>query len=237
MPPYTNQGPVSADVDFDTGGVKGKTAIVTGGANGIGEAYVRALTKAGAFVVIADLDEEEGTRLEKELGRQDTHCDNAISVKFVKCNVIIWADQLAVFKTALSSSPSGRVDIVIANAGISGADSVFWNDVEAEEPEEPKLNVLNVNLTGVLYTTKLALHYFRRQNALNKGEPLDQVLILQGSLAGYIDLPGALQYAASKYGLRGIMKSLRRTEWEHNIRVAYIAPWLVKMQMTLAKDP
>lgn len=50
------------------------------------------------------------------------------SVKFVKCNVTVWADQLAVFKTAIASSPSGRVDIVIANAGISGGDAVFFND-------------------------------------------------------------------------------------------------------------
>jgi len=209
-------------VDFDTSSVKGKTAVVTGGANGIGEAYVRALTKAGASVVIADLDVEEGERLEKELGS---------SVKFIKTNVTVWADQLAAFKTALSSSPSGRVDIVVANAGISGADSVFFNDVELEEPEEPKLNIINVNLIGVLYTIKLALHYFRRQHAQNKGDPLDQVLVLQGSLAGYLDLPGAIQYTASKFGLRGILRSLRRTEHAHNIRVNYIGPWFVETKI------
>ncbi|KIX07556.1 uncharacterized protein Z518_02209 [Rhinocladiella mackenziei CBS 650.93] len=218
MKPYTNQGAVDCGAEFDSSSVKGKTAVVTGGANGIGEGYVHALTKAGAFVVIADLDVEEGLRLEKELGN---------AVKFVKCNVTVWADQLAVFKTAISSSPSRRVDIVIANAGISGADSVFFNNTEAEEPEEPKLNVINVNLVGVMYTIKLALHYFRRQNALNKGEPLDQVLILQGSLAGYLDLAGVVQYASAKYGLRGVMRALRRSEWQHNIRVAYIAPWFI----------
>lgn len=84
-----------------------------------------------------------------------------------------------------------------------------------------------------MYTIKLALHYFRRQNALNKGEPLDQVLILQGSLAGYVSLAGATQYAASKYALRGVMKSLHVTEWQHNIRVAYIAPWWVLMRKTI----
>lgn len=222
MQPYTNTGAVNCDVDLDTSNVKGKTAVVTGGANGIGEAYVRALTKAGAFVVIADLDAEEGARLEKELGS---------SVKFAKCNVTVWADQLAAFKTAIASSSSGRVDIVVANAGISGADSVFFNDVEAEEPEEPKLNILNVNLIGVLYTVKLALHYFRRQHALNKGDPLDQVLVLQGSLAGYLDLPGAIQYTASKFGLRGMMRALRKTEHAHNIRVNYIGPWFVETKI------
>ncbi|KIW71883.1 hypothetical protein, variant [Phialophora macrospora] len=153
------------------------------------------------------------------------------SAKFIKTNVTVWADQLAAFKTAISSGPSRRVDIIVANAGISGADSVFFNDVEAEEPEEPKLNIVNINLIGVLYTIKLALHYFRRQTALNKGEPLDQVLILQGSLAGYLDLPGAVQYIASKFGLRGIMRSLRRTEHAHNIRVNYIGPWFVETKI------
>ena len=50
------------------------------------------------------------------------------SVKFIKTNVTVWADQLAAFKTAISSSPSGRVDIVVANAGISGSDGVFQTD-------------------------------------------------------------------------------------------------------------
>src|SRR6201992_1956853 len=103
--------------------------------------------------------------------------------------------------------------------------------VEAEEPEEPKLNILNVNLMGVMYTIKLALHYFRRQNALNKGDPLDQVLVLQGSLAGYLDLAGAVQYIASKFGLRGVFRSLRQTEHKHNIRVNYIGPWFVKTKI------
>lgn len=222
MAPYVNSGPVDTDVDVDTSRVKGQTAIVTGGANGIGEAYTRALAKAGAFVVIADLDEEFGSKLEKELSG---------SVKFVKTDVTSWANQLSMFKTAVSSSPSGRIDIVIANAGISGADSIYQNDVDKDEPEEPRLNVLNVNLTGVLYTVKLALFYFRKQHAANKGEALDQNLILQGSLAGYLDLPGAIQYGASKYGLRGIMKNLRVTEHEHNIRVNYIAPWFIRTKI------
>jgi len=225
MKPYTDEGPVDCDVDFETSNAKGKTVIVTGGSNGIGEAYVRSLTKAGAFVVIADLDEAEGARLEKELGS---------AVKFVKCNVTVWADQLAVFKAALASSPTGKIDIVIANAGISGGDSVYFTNIEEEEPSEPKFNVLQVNLIGVMYTVKLALHYFRRQNAAAKGEPLDQLLVLQGSLAGFLGLPGALQYNGAKYGLRGMFRSLRISEWQNNIRVAYIAPWFIQTKILSA---
>jgi NAD(P)-dependent dehydrogenase (short-subunit alcohol dehydrogenase family) len=84
---------------------------------------------------------------------------------------------------------------------------------------------VKVNLVGVLYTIKLALHYFRRQHAQNKENPRDQLLVLQGSLAGYLDLPGALQYTATKFGLRGMMRDLRQTEYAHNIRVNYIGPW------------
>lgn len=104
---------------------------------------------------------------------------------------------------------------------------------ELDEPEEPRLNILNVNMVGVLYTVKLALFYFRKQHASNKGEPLDQNLILQGSLAGYLDLPGAIQYSSSKWGLRGIMRVLRRSESQHNIRVNYIGPWYVIKQVEM----
>ncbi|KIW29292.1 uncharacterized protein PV07_05117 [Cladophialophora immunda] len=212
---YEYKGPVDVGAAFDESRVKGKTAIVTGGANGIGEAYVRHLVKAGAFVTVADMDEPRGKALEEEL-----------SIKFFKCNVYHWSDQLAVFRSTLSASPTGRIDIVIANAGISGGDSVHFNDLSLDEPEEPKLNVLAVNLVGALYTIKLALFYFRKQGLNGQGQ--DQNLILQGSVAGYIDFPGAPQYTASKYGLRGIMKSLRWSEVQFGTRTNYIAPWFVK---------
>jgi short-subunit dehydrogenase len=72
----------------------------------------------------------------------------------------------------------------------------MYFSVSKEEPEEPKLMTTKVNLIGVLYTVKLALHYFYWQHAQNKG--LDQVLILSRSMAGYLTIPGALEYGASK---------------------------------------
>ena len=67
MERYTNKGPVTCDDEFDTSNVKGKSAIVTGGANGIGEQYVRSLVKAGAYVTFGDIDEKGGKQLESEL--------------------------------------------------------------------------------------------------------------------------------------------------------------------------
>ncbi|KIW12364.1 hypothetical protein PV08_09641 [Exophiala spinifera] len=227
MKPYIDQGPINCDIDIDTNNVKGKTAIVTGGANGIGEAYVRALSKAGAYVLIADVAEGDGERLAQELGRQLLSPATS-SVRFVKCDVSSWRDQVAVFKEASSFSPSGRIDIVIPNAGIAAPiDSIFSTNVEDIEPEEPKMKVISINLTGVLYTVKLALHYFRRQNASNTGDDLDQVLILQGSLAGFIAIPRSVEYTTSKWGARGIFRTLRETEFQHNVRVCYIAPTFI----------
>lgn len=74
-----------------------------------------------------------------------------------------------------------------------------------------------MNLIGVSYTTKLARHYF------NKGDQSrDKVLILKASLAGYLDLPQAAQYNASKFGVRGLFCNLRKDPLS---RVNLIAPW------------
>lgn len=101
-------------------------------------------------------------------------------------------------------------------------------------PQKPNLKILDINLVGVMYTIKLALHYFRKQyNAAVNKEPgaalvssdLDSCLVLQGSLAGFVDQPGSPQYNASKFGLRGTMRCLRRTVLQHGTRINYIAPW------------
>jgi NAD(P)-dependent dehydrogenase (short-subunit alcohol dehydrogenase family) len=87
---------------------------------------------------------------------------------------------------------------------------------------KPNLKTMEINLTGLLYTVKLAFHYFRRQPV---DSARDRCLILKSSLAGYVDLPGSIQYNASKFGVRGVMRSLRRTSWKENIRVNLVAPW------------
>ena len=81
---------------------------------------------------------------------------------------------------------------------------------------------MDINLTGLLYTVKLAMHYFRRQPIDGSR---DRCLILKCSVAGYVDLPGSIQYNVSKYGVRGVMRGLRRTSWKESIRVNLVAPW------------
>ena len=164
--------------------------------------------------MIADLNQEAGNALQQELSASTT---------FVRCDVTSWSDQLSVFKTAKEVSPASAIDIVVANAGLSGNDDIFTNDISKDEPDEPAISIVNVNLIGVLRTTKLALWYFRKQNAAETKR--DCCLVLQSSLAGYADLQGANQYNASKFAVRGLMRSLRQTEGANGVRVNLIAPW------------
>lgn len=118
---YTYTGPVDHTVVPDKSRVQGKSVIVTGGANGMGEAFVRAFTAAGAFVTFGDLH-PRGSEIEKEL-----NVDGQKAV-FVKCDIRNWDDQIRLFETAGSKSPSNSVDIVIANAGISrSSGDSLWN--------------------------------------------------------------------------------------------------------------
>lgn len=116
MAGYQHTGPVDCNTDFDVSGLQGKTAIVTGGANGIGEAYVRALIGAGALVCIGDLDVARGQKLAAEFSKQAT---------FVKCDTTSWEDQTHLFESAASFSPTGKIHYVVANAGIIKEDQVF----------------------------------------------------------------------------------------------------------------
>lgn len=151
---------------------------------------------------------------------------------FTQCDVTKWDDQVSLFKFAKDKSPNGAIDIVIANAAVYGPDAltgrfsavprVFYSDtdlpagIEDDEPSKPETKVLEVDLFGVLYTTKLAGWYFYHQK-----QP-DPCLVLITSIMGYIDTQGSSVYSAAKHGVRGLMTCLRR---KGLVRVNCLAPW------------
>ena len=150
--------------------------------------------------------------------------DSRLRVNFIECDTISWKDQVKLFETAKNLSPTGRIHYVVANAGIAGQDEVFSYD--ASGPKEPNLKVVDVNLKGVLYTAKLASHYFISQNGETETDQQDDTcLVLIGSGAAILDCPRSPQYQATKYGMRGIMHSLRRTAHHYGSRVNVLAPW------------
>ncbi|KAJ5844369.1 Short-chain dehydrogenase/reductase SDR [Penicillium rubens] len=223
MQQYTHTGPIDCNKPINVENLTGKTAIVTGGANGLGEAYVRALVAAGVKVCIGDLDVQRGNQLEQELS----------GTKFIRCDVAKWKDQVDLFRQAALFSPTGRISHVIANAGIHREDEVFSYAGDDQEPEEPNLTIIDVNIKGVLYTAKLAAHYFIRQNGTEVSEKQeDSSLVLIGSGAAFLDCPRGPQYSASKWAMRGIMHSLRRTAHFYGSRVNIISPCIIRYVKT-----
>ncbi|KAL5456415.1 hypothetical protein PMIN06_003920 [Paraphaeosphaeria minitans] len=209
--------PVNCDFDFDPSIIAGKTAIVTGGASGLGEAYTRALHAAKANVVIGDLNAKTGSALAASL-------PGSI---FVETDVTNWASQLRLFQRA--EQEFRGVHYVVANAGIAPKDDVFAFSGPDTEPAEPDLRTIDVNIRGALYTAKLALHYAIKLNGtIPSPAQVDSCLILIGSGAAFLDCPRGPQYQCSKWGMRGVMHALRRTAGFYGGRVNVLSPWYVR---------
>lgn len=188
--------------------ITGKTAIVTGGASGLGEAAVERLHAAGANVVIADLNEEKGNALAAKLG------DKAI---FVKCNVTVTEDVVATVNKAVEKF--GALNILVNNAGMGSAGRTFgktgpWNI------EWFKM-VMDVNLIGAFDMLSNAAF------AMDKNEAEDGekgVIINVASVAAFDGQIGQAAYSASKGGVHAMTLPIARDLSRHLIRVNCIAP-------------
>ena len=188
--------------------ITGKTAIVTGGASGLGEAAVERLHAAGANVVIADLNEEKGNALVAKLG------DKAI---FVKCNVTVSEDVVATINAAVEKF--GGLHILINNAGMGSAGRTIgktgpWNI------EWFKM-VMDVNLIGAFDMLSNAAF------AMDKNEAEDGekgVIINVASVAAFDGQIGQAAYSASKGGVHAMTLPIARDLSRHLIRVNCIAP-------------
>jgi NAD(P)-dependent dehydrogenase (short-subunit alcohol dehydrogenase family) len=214
---YQYKGPVDVNKTPNLSKIKGKTVLITGAGSGIGEAYATAFASNGAFVAILDFNETYGREVEKKLK------DKGYNVRFIKADICSWEEQLAAFKETIEYSPKKAIDVVIGNAGKSGADPVYHQE-NTDEPTKPDLSIAEIDFMGTLYTVKLALHYFQKTP---RTDDHDKCLILTGSIVSYLDWPGAIQYNGAKFGVRGMMRSLRRTMPRDGGRVNIISPFFV----------
>ncbi len=98
-----------APVDWDK--LKDRSVLITGGASGLGEATTRKFHSHGAYVTIADVQDDLGKKLTDELGERTT---------FVHCNTTDWEESAAAFKHAATWAPSKTIDIVVLFAGVDG---------------------------------------------------------------------------------------------------------------------
>ncbi|KAF1815771.1 NAD(P)-binding protein [Eremomyces bilateralis CBS 781.70] len=226
----------SPAVDFtktvNTAGLKGQSALVTGGANGIGAGFATALAEAGAYVTIVDLH-SDGEKYAKELASKGLH------VQFIQADVRSWDAQLQAFKSAIEFHPTHSLDIVVTAAGLVGNSMDQWikhNPTDSNaDPHPPTTDVIDVNLTGSFYSIHLAVHYFARTiDAATSAE--SKQIVLVASLAGYAALPLLADYNGSKFGVRGMMKALRARpellgEGKKRVRTNLIAPTYIRTKM------
>ncbi|MBF6470054.1 SDR family oxidoreductase [Nocardia beijingensis] len=188
-----------------------RSALVTGGARGIGASVVAALAKEQISVVIGDLLEGEGTALAAALGS---------GVIFRRLDVTDEACWHAVLDDA--EAEFGPLAVLINNAGI-----IDFGDVESESPAMFR-HVVDVNLYGAWLGMHLAAPRLR---AAGGG-----VIVNISSTAGLIGYAGIGAYVASKWGLRGLTKAAALELGRANVRVCSIHPGPVHTPMTAALD-
>ncbi|OHF03111.1 short-chain dehydrogenase [Colletotrichum orchidophilum] len=189
--------------DEDLAGLKGKVAIVTGGSSGIGLATVNTLLSQGASVVNADV--------------QPPAQQPESAYTFVKTDVTIWADQIALFKKA--KEVYGRIDHVFANAGVGPRANYLSTEVDENgDLKEPTHQLLDVSLTGVMHTATIAIYYMRQQAEGGS-------IVINGSTTGLQRLR-AVDYATAKHAVLGFGRGLIPLIQSANlpIRVNTLAP-------------
>jgi NAD(P)-dependent dehydrogenase (short-subunit alcohol dehydrogenase family) len=153
--------------------------------------------------------------------------------------VTSWESQVSFFREACKLSPHGGIDCVVANAGISGGheNAAFEEPPDystISNPPKPSLQIIQINLIGVLYTTTLAISYLSRNPGSSRcsvqgtSGPRDRHLILVSSIAGLCPIATQSIYGTSKHGVIGTFRSLRVTvPILHGIRVNALCPYFV----------
>lgn len=192
--------------------LRGKTAVITGGASGQGAAEARLFIQEGARVLIADLNDADGIRLADELG------ENATFVHFDVASESAWIDVIDD-----ANRRYGGLDILINNAGICVPGTLEATSA-ADMTRHFEVNVLGTFL-GIKYGSQAMI-------AHGNGS-----IINVSSTAGLRAAPGLFAYAASKWSIRGLSKCAALELAPHNVRVNTIVPGFIDTPMLAVNDP
>ncbi|MDA9807283.1 SDR family oxidoreductase [Alphaproteobacteria bacterium] len=183
----------------------GQTAVITGGAQGIGFATAKRLINDGCDVMIWDIDEKLGLETSKKLNCQFLKVDQTDNK----------AVQEATDKTIMQMD---KIDILVCSAGIAGPTYTTW-----DYPVEEWSKVFNVNVNGVFYCNKYVVKTMR-----DKGYGR---IINIASIAGKEGNPNASAYSASKAAVIGLTKSLGKETASQDIAVNCITPATAKTRI------
>jgi 3-hydroxybutyrate dehydrogenase len=186
--------------------MKGRVAVVTGAASGIGYAIAKSFAQAGANCVIADIDPASGERARIELEALGPAC------AFVATDVSDAAQVRRLMDTAIDKF--GRLDILVNNAGLQHISPVV------DFPEERWDYLIGVILTGTFLCCKYALPHMIRHK-------WGRVVNI-GSIHSKVASPFKAAYVASKHGVLGLTKVVALEVAEHNITSNAICPAYVR---------
>jgi NAD(P)-dependent dehydrogenase (short-subunit alcohol dehydrogenase family) len=197
-------------------GLTGLSALITGGASGLGASIARLLGQRGAKILLFDLSSAGLARTAAELTSagidvatrigdvsDSASCDEAAS----------WADEL-----------SGGLDILVNSAGIGGRNAMSW-----ELTDEEWRAVLFVNLDGVFYMTRAVVPQMRRRGWGR--------IVNISSMAGKEGNPSSSHYSASKAGVIGFTKSVGKELARDGILVNAIAPSVIDTAILKTQSP
>ena len=193
--------------------VKGKVAIVTGGAGGLGKAHSLLLAKEGAKVVVTDMDEAQAERVADEINKQG---GEAIFIKHDVSKEVEWS---RVIRETLERF--GKLDILVNNAGVN-----VWKKIEDTSLDEWRW-LMSINLDGVFLGTKYAIGAMKMSGGGS--------IINISSVAGIIGTLDTSAYHASKGGVRIFTKAAAlecsKAGYDYNIRVNSVHPGVIKTPM------
>jgi 2-dehydro-3-deoxy-L-rhamnonate dehydrogenase (NAD+) len=185
--------------------MKGRSAIVTGGASGIGLATARRLAHSGANVSIWDIDAKAMAAAAKSLGAPKTHTATVNVSKL---------DQVeAAFDSTLAAF--GKVDALVNSAGIAGVNATLW-----EYPVDEWLRVHDIDLNGIFYTCRTVVPHMI-------GNGYGRIVNI-ASVAGKEGNPNACAYSSSKAAVIGLTKTLGKELAKSGVIVNCVTPAAVQ---------
>jgi len=190
--------------------LKGKIALITGSAQGIGRAIAILLAKKGADIVVSDMNFEKAREVAGEIekmGRKSL---------ITKTNVADFKEAELMIKKTIEEF--GRIDVLVNNAGI------VKDGLLLRMKEENWDQVLNVNLKGTFNCTKAAVKFMVKQRS---GK-----IVNIASVAGEMGNIGQANYSASKAGVIGFTKTVAREFASRHINVNAVAPGFIDTAMT-----
>jgi len=184
--------------------------LITGGAGGIGEALSRNALESGGKVFFTDVNEENGTRVKKELQKEFGNDKVGFSVQNVsdaKNWVQVWDEAERFFE--------GKVETLVNNAGVYGLKT------------STNLDIVNINLIGTILGTHEAVKRMSIENGGYGG-----TIIQIGSSASFLSSSASPLYSASKHGILGFVRSFDEKEFlRTKVRVVGLCPSLVDTKM------